>query len=122
MEEIAYSTQYGLQRKFYRDHLNHNIRAALLNAYLAEPAMLPKHVQAQIAQRGLERTIFELQSVDWCDHSKTVPASTLVQQMRLLQRLGAVNFGYYPDDFIGNHPQAKALHRGISLQTYPYRP
>lgn len=71
---------------------------------------------------GLERTIFELQSVDWRDHSKTVPASTLVQQMRLLQRLGAVNFGYYPDDFIGNHPQAKALHRGISLQTYPYRP
>lgn len=34
-EEIAYSTKYGLKRKFYRDHLNHNIRAALLSAWLA---------------------------------------------------------------------------------------
>ncbi len=35
MEEIAYSTQYGLRHKFYRDHLNHNIRAGLLAAYIA---------------------------------------------------------------------------------------
>ena len=36
MEEIAYSTQYGLKHKFYRDHLNHNVRAGLLAGYLAE--------------------------------------------------------------------------------------
>ena len=35
MEEIAYSTQYGIRHKFYRDHLNHNIRSALLSAHLA---------------------------------------------------------------------------------------
>jgi len=35
LEEIAYSTQHGLRAKFYRDHLNHNIRAGLLAAYLA---------------------------------------------------------------------------------------
>lgn len=35
MEEIAYSTQYGIKHKFYRDHLNHNIRSALLSAHLA---------------------------------------------------------------------------------------
>lgn len=35
-EEIAYSTKYGIDRKFYRDHLNHNIRAALLSAFLTD--------------------------------------------------------------------------------------
>lgn len=35
-EEIAHSTRYGIQGKFYRDHLNHNVRAALLSGYLAD--------------------------------------------------------------------------------------
>ena len=34
LEEIIHATQYGLEKKFYRDHLNHNIRAALLSAYI----------------------------------------------------------------------------------------
>jgi poly-beta-1,6-N-acetyl-D-glucosamine N-deacetylase len=71
---------------------------------------------------GLEKTIFELQTFDWNDRSKQIPATVITAQMRLLQRLGAVNFGYYPDDFIGDHPQARELHRALSLQTYPYRP
>jgi len=36
MEGIAYSTQYGIEHKFYRDHLNHNIRSALLSAYCSD--------------------------------------------------------------------------------------
>ena len=71
---------------------------------------------------GLKKTIFELQAVDWNDHSRPIPTTTLTSQMRLLQGLGAVNFGYYPDDFIGNHPRAEELHRALSLQTYPFGP
>jgi hypothetical protein len=41
LEEIAYSTQYGLRNKFYRDHLNHNIRAGLLAAYIASKVFTP---------------------------------------------------------------------------------
>jgi len=70
---------------------------------------------------GLERTIFELQTVDWRKANKPIPTATIGRQMRLLQRLGAINFGYYPDDFIDNHPRADELHRAMSLQTYPYR-
>lgn len=70
---------------------------------------------------GLGRTIFELQTVDWHHRNRPIPTSTIVRQMRMLQRLGAVNFGYYPDNFVGNHPQADELHRAISMQTYPYR-
>jgi biofilm PGA synthesis lipoprotein PgaB len=72
--------------------------------------------------KALERTIFELQTVDWRQDNSPVPEETIARQMLLLQRLGAVNFGYYPDNFVGNRPNADVLHRVMSLQTYPYRP
>ncbi len=73
---------------------------------------------------GLKRTVFELQSVDWHikDSSRAVSTDTLGGQMNLLARRGALNFGYYPDDFIANVPDADALHKDFSLQTYPYTP
>ncbi|MGW8313394.1 MAG: poly-beta-1,6-N-acetyl-D-glucosamine N-deacetylase PgaB [Desulfuromonadales bacterium] len=71
---------------------------------------------------GIKRTIFELQAVDWRRANKPIPTATIGAQMRLLQLLGAVNFGYYPDDFIANHPRADELHRAMSMQVYPYRP
>jgi biofilm PGA synthesis lipoprotein PgaB len=40
--------------------------------------------------------------------------------MRLLLRLGALNFGYYPDDFVAGLPDQHALHKVFSLQSYPY--
>jgi hypothetical protein len=42
--------------------------------------------------------------------------------MRLLARNGALNFGYYPDDFVTDTPRADQLHRDFSLQAYPYLP
>ena len=71
---------------------------------------------------ALARTIFELQTVDGRHGNRAIPSATLADQMLLLQRLGAVNFGYYPDNFIANQPDANELHRVMSLQTYPYRP
>jgi biofilm PGA synthesis lipoprotein PgaB len=73
---------------------------------------------------GVKRTIFELQAVDWHDrrgHKETkIPATTLVRQMRLFLRLGALNFGYYPDDFVNDLPDQRTLHSAFSLQSYPY--
>lgn len=75
---------------------------------------------------GLQHTIFELQSVDWTKtdtgQDRAVPADELGSQMRLLASEGALNFGYYPDDFKTNTPDASMLHQDFSLQTYPYRP
>jgi len=75
---------------------------------------------------GLKHTIFELQSVDWRKqsqgNSRAVPTEELGGQMRLLSRRGALNFGYYPDDFVTNTPNAQLLHRDFSVQTYPYLP
>jgi poly-beta-1,6-N-acetyl-D-glucosamine N-deacetylase len=87
-----------------------------------------KRMVAVVATRplGLRRTIFELQAVDWRKHQdepdRKIPTATLGREMRLLSEIGAVNFGYYPDDFVEDHPAAARLHRDFSLQFYPYRP
>lgn len=82
-----------------------------------------RRLVAQIATRpeGLKRVIFELQSVDWRTDKK-IPTEILGGQMRLLLRIGALNFGYYPDDFLVDHPNQARLHRDFSLQSYPARP
>jgi biofilm PGA synthesis lipoprotein PgaB len=75
---------------------------------------------------ALDKTVFELQAVDWTQPADSkqrfISTPVLVDEMRLLMRLGARNFGYYPDDFVIDAPAAAALHRGLSLQSYPYRP
>jgi biofilm PGA synthesis lipoprotein PgaB len=69
---------------------------------------------------GLKRTVFELQSVDWNGPKRPVATGTLAQQMRLLQWLGALNFGYYPDDFHRDHPAATPLHSAFSINSDPF--
>lgn len=67
-------------------------------------------------QRGLQRTVFELQSYDWHAH-KDVPARTLLAQMQRLRSEGAVNFGYYPDNFLNGLPELDAMRDVMSLKS-----
>jgi len=67
----------------------------------------------------LNRTVFRLQAVNR-SHGKLIPASELLKQIEILQLQGALNIGYYPDDFIRDHPELKRIRIGISLETYPY--
>lgn len=67
---------------------------------------------------ALKKTVFELQSVDWNTRER-VPTRTLAAQMNRLQRQGAVNFGYYPDDFLADHPGLAGIKPAISLQSFP---
>lgn len=78
--------------------------------------MLVRKVAAQPG--GLAKTVFELQSVDW-NKRMPVPAATLAAQLLRLQRLGAVNIGYYPDDFIAERPALAAIKPALSLQNFP---
>ena len=80
---------------------------------------LDKLTRAVAAQPGgLQRTVFELQSVDW-RMRKPVPDQQLASQLVRLQRLGALNIGYYPDDFIANRPALAKIIPAMSLQTFP---
>ncbi|MFQ5982357.1 MAG: poly-beta-1,6-N-acetyl-D-glucosamine N-deacetylase PgaB, partial [Woeseiaceae bacterium] len=68
---------------------------------------------------GLERTIFELQAVDWRTET-AVPATILYEQMRRLQAGGVKHLAYYPDDFIASRPALERIREGISLAEYPF--
>lgn len=63
---------------------------------------------------GFERTIFELQTMDWAA-SRSVESRKIRQTMRWLQSLGVRHLGYYPDDFIKGHPDLEDLRLGMSL-------
>ncbi|MCK5898745.1 MAG: poly-beta-1,6-N-acetyl-D-glucosamine N-deacetylase PgaB, partial [Methylococcales bacterium] len=73
----------------------------------------------KIHPQALKKTIFELQAVDWRTSQK-IPDEILEKQMRLLMRKGAIQFGYYPDDFLQNKPSLQMLKRTLSLETAPY--
>lgn len=70
---------------------------------------------------AFSKTVFELQAVDW-NTRQPVPAKTLAKQMRMLDRKGAIQFGYYPDNIYDDHPPLKTLKRNLSLNVIPYGP
>ncbi|MCA8321726.1 poly-beta-1,6-N-acetyl-D-glucosamine N-deacetylase PgaB [Burkholderia cepacia] len=67
-------------------------------------------------QLGTRRTVFELQSYDW--HArKDIGGTALLAQMRRLRSKGAVNFGYYPDNFLNNQPDLDTMRDVMSLKS-----
>ncbi|MFN7899762.1 MAG: poly-beta-1,6-N-acetyl-D-glucosamine N-deacetylase PgaB [Synechococcaceae cyanobacterium] len=58
--------------------------------------------------RGLERTLFELQSTDWNTH-KDIPSPVLAAQLRRLHALGVRHAGYYPDNLHRDTPDPAIL-------------
>lgn len=73
-----------------------------------------------LAKNGdLTKVVFELQSVDWRTQTQ-IDSVELAHHMRLLQKQGVRNFGYYPDNFIDDHPVVNAIYPEFSLSTYPY--
>ena len=57
---------------------------------------------------SLDRTIFELQAVDWKTNKK-IPTSEIVSTIQLLENNGVKHIGYYPDDFVASHPEADKI-------------
>jgi len=70
---------------------------------------------------ALDKTVFELQSVDW-RKQEPLDSAILARHMKLLLRNGAANFGYYPEDFIKGHPDLETILPAISLVTEPQAP
>ena len=62
---------------------------------------------------AVDRTIFELQAVDWRT-GQPVPSERLAHWMRRLQVRGARSFGYYPDNFITGVPSVEVMRPVIS--------
>ncbi|HEY1804506.1 MAG TPA: poly-beta-1,6-N-acetyl-D-glucosamine N-deacetylase PgaB [Terracidiphilus sp.] len=66
------------------------------------------------ADGGLDRTVFELQTVDWRAGKGAIPTEDIVRQMRLLQDRGVRHLAYYPDDFVKDQPELKVMRPGFS--------
>ncbi|MES2205747.1 MAG: poly-beta-1,6-N-acetyl-D-glucosamine N-deacetylase PgaB [Pseudomonadota bacterium] len=59
---------------------------------------------------ALQRTVFELQAVDW-KSKKPIDDEVLARHMFVLHQNAALNLAYYPDDFPANRPNVKILRR-----------
>ncbi len=68
-------------------------------------------------ETGLERTIFELTTVEG-PTSPPVTSAGLRATLRWLQSLGARHLGYCPDDFVNGFPDLEELRQGISLDEH----
>ncbi|MEY4729693.1 MAG: hemin storage protein [Pseudomonadota bacterium] len=86
----------------------------------ANPGQWLDNLVRTVAQTpgALKKTVFELQSMDW-EKKTPLSAQRLYQDMRRLQLSGALNFGYYPDDFVRNFPDVDVIAPALSLRDYP---
>ena len=65
-------------------------------------------IQAKKYDPNLDRTIFELQTINWKDNSK-ISSQEIAETMHFLEQQGVKHLGYYPDDFVEQHPHASML-------------
>ena len=77
--------------------------------------------QAKKYDPNLDRTIFELQAVNWKNNRK-ISSQELAETMQLLKQHGVKHFGYYPDDFVQQHPRASTLKSAFSLDHSNHMP
>lgn len=68
---------------------------------------------------GLQRTLFELQAVDWRT-GRAVPGEVLRAQVRRLVAAGARHVGYYPDRFLDDVPPLRDAREAMSVRQLPY--
>lgn len=104
--------------------LNAYDEVALMAMPGLENANFPKEwlvkLSAKVAATpdGLDRTVFELQTVNWKAHDHPLSTEEIVRQMHLLQVHGVRHLGYYPDDFLKDHPALKILRPEFSASDY----
>ena len=105
--------------------LEHYDYTAVMAMPYMEGARFPESWLIQLIDKAaqypgaLEKTVFELQGFDW-RNKEPLPSTIIARHMDVLRRRAAINFGYYPDDFIAGHPEMAEIRPMISLSAYPY--
>jgi biofilm PGA synthesis lipoprotein PgaB len=67
---------------------------------------------------GMEKTIFELQTVEW-KNKQPISSAVLIEHGQLLQKNGAKHIAYYPDNFHADHPNLLELEKLFTRQSEP---
>jgi len=91
-----------------------------------ELAWLDRMVDIIASRKGaLDKTVFELQALNWPSQTGTVakPIATkiIASWMKRLQLRGARHFGYYPDNFVTNHPNLDEIRAALAIAWYPFK-
>lgn len=88
----------------------------------AEPEPWLRTLTARVAEipGAMDRTVFELQTVDWRSR-EPLGSDVLAAKMQLLKQHGVRNFGYYPEDFVQDYPDVSVIRPAMSLSPNPYR-
>lgn len=76
-------------------------------------------------QCGLERTVFELQTVNWLKNNEALPPQELSLTIQHLYDMGVHHIAYYPDDLFHNNPDADLMKRVFSkkpIRIYQFNP
>ncbi|MFG6667404.1 poly-beta-1,6-N-acetyl-D-glucosamine N-deacetylase PgaB [Halomonas sp. HNIBRBA4712] len=78
-----------------------------------EEAENPEAWLRELARRSLtevsaEQLVFELQTQDWRTQTP-IPSEEIAGWIRLLREEGIRHIGYYPDDFLQNHPDVSII-------------
>ncbi|RQH02213.1 poly-beta-1,6-N-acetyl-D-glucosamine N-deacetylase PgaB [Paraburkholderia dinghuensis] len=75
---------------------------------------LGQHIRA--VPQGPRRTVFLLEAIDFRT-GESIPADRLTQQMGHLRESGMVSFGYYPDNYARDLPNALAMRDVMSMRS-----
>ena len=62
-----------------------------------------------------EKTVFELQARNW-NVQKPIETGEMITWINDLKQAGIHNIGYYPDDFLNNQPDLKAIYPHFSIK------
>lgn len=120
-------------QEWYAQSLSDSIRKYDYTAIMAMPYMeqatdhkqfyekIVERVKAQ--QCGLERTVMELQTVNWRKNDEPLPSDELSKTILDLYDLGVHHIAYYPDNLFRNNPDPERIHsdfghKGIRMPTF----
>lgn len=121
-------------QEWYAQSLSESIKMYDYTAIMAMPYMeqaddhqqfYDKIVQnVKQEQCGLERTVMELQTVNWRKNNEPIPAGEVSNTMEYLYDLGVHHIAYYPDNVFTNTPDADQMKQSFSkkpLRMHTYR-
>lgn len=120
-------------QEWYAQSLAQSIKNYDYTAIMAMPYMeqaddpvrfydkIVEHVKQE--ECGLERTVMELQTVNWRKDGEPISSGELSDTIRHLYDLGVHHIAYYPDNVFKNNPDADRIkedfaHKPLRMHTY----
>jgi len=113
-------------QEWYAQSLSESIKHYDYTAIMAMPYMeqadnaqqFYDKIVANVKQEqcGLERTVMELQTVNWRKENEPISSNELSTTMEYLYDLGIHHIAYYPDNVFTNTPDAEKMKHNFSLK------